>query len=115
MGRVGPIMCICFPRDRHKQRLRRSSQRSTRAFRTSGAIPMDSIRISKVFNSQFCERNALTRVIEVSNVLCSKSGKTSPGTLHLTAHHLIFSYADVSQSELWASPVPSVPHTHTLV
>ncbi|KAH9956604.1 protein-tyrosine phosphatase-like protein [Russula dissimulans] len=47
---------------------------------------MDSIRISKV-----------------SNVLCSKSGGTSSGTLHLTAHHLIFSYTDVSQSEIWVA------------
>ncbi|KAF8489799.1 protein-tyrosine phosphatase-like protein [Russula emetica] len=43
------------------------------------------------------------RIPKVSNVLCSKSGRTSPGTLHLTAHHLIFSYADVSQSEMWVA------------
>ena len=56
---------------------------------------------------------ALTWVFEVPNVLCSKSGRTSSGTLHLTAHHLIFSYTDVSQSEMWASPVPHIPPTHS--
>ncbi|KAI0253526.1 protein-tyrosine phosphatase-like protein [Lactifluus subvellereus] len=43
------------------------------------------------------------RIPKVSNVLCSKSGRTSPGTLHLTAHHLIFSYTDPSQSEMWVA------------
>jgi len=49
--------------------------------------------------------NVLICTPKVSNVLCSKSGGTSSGTLHLTAHHLIFSYTDFSQSEMWASPV----------
>ncbi|KAI9509600.1 phosphatases II [Russula earlei] len=43
------------------------------------------------------------RIPKVSNVLCSKSGRTAPGTLHLTAHHLIFSYADASQPETWVA------------
>ncbi|KAF8470480.1 phosphatases II [Russula ochroleuca] len=47
------------------------------------------------------------RIPKVPNVLCSKSGKTSSGTLHLTAHHLIFSYTDVSQSEMWV-PYPLI-------
>ncbi|KAH9989946.1 protein-tyrosine phosphatase-like protein [Russula vinacea] len=43
------------------------------------------------------------RIPKVPNVLCSKAGRTSSGTLHLTAHHLIFSYTDVSQSEMWVA------------
>ncbi|KAI0291199.1 protein-tyrosine phosphatase-like protein [Multifurca ochricompacta] len=43
------------------------------------------------------------RIPKVSNVLYSKSGGTSPGTLHLTAHHLIFSYTNASQSEMWVA------------
>ncbi|KAI0045386.1 phosphatases II, partial [Auriscalpium vulgare] len=51
---------------------------------------MDAIRISKVLN-----------------VLCSRSGKSSLGTLHLTAHHLIFSYQDGGEEEMWV-PYPLI-------
>ncbi|KAA1469200.1 phosphatases II [Dentipellis sp. KUC8613] len=47
------------------------------------------------------------RVTKVSNVLCSKSSKTYPGTLHLTAHHLIFSYDDNAETEMWV-PYPLI-------
>ncbi|KAN0103897.1 Protein-tyrosine phosphatase-like protein [Russula decolorans] len=76
-------MCLsCWP-DRHKHGTQHSPHKR-RALSTGSNLEMDAIRIPKV-----------------PNVLCSKSGRTSPGTLHLTAHHLIFSYADVSQSEMW--------------
>ncbi|KAH9980851.1 protein-tyrosine phosphatase-like protein [Lactifluus volemus] len=67
---------------RDKQRRRPHSSRARRR----ATITMDAIRIPKV-----------------SNVLCSKSGRTEPGTLHLTAHHLIFSYTDASQNEMWVA------------
>ncbi|KAH8984042.1 phosphatases II [Lactarius akahatsu] len=53
------------------------------------------------------------RIPKVSNVLCSKSGRTLPGTLHLTAHHLIFSYDDDSQSEMWVA-YPLINHVNRL-
>jgi len=37
-------------------------------------------------------------------VLCSKSGGSQYGSLHLTAHHLIFRYEDADKEEMWASP-----------
>ncbi|KAI0056466.1 phosphatases II [Artomyces pyxidatus] len=46
------------------------------------------------------------RIPKVQNVLCSKAGKTTQGTLHLTAHHLIFCYDDSPEPEMWASSVP---------
>ncbi|KAI9467409.1 phosphatases II [Lactarius psammicola] len=79
---------------RHKQRLT-YPRRAVRSVATS-ARAMDAIRIPKV-----------------SNVLCSKSGRTLPGTLHLTAHHLIFSYVDDSQSEMWVA-YPLINHVNRL-
>lgn len=38
-------------------------------------------------------------------MLCSKAGSTYPGTLHLTAHHLIFAYDEAGREELWVSVV----------
>ncbi|KAI0086404.1 protein-tyrosine phosphatase-like protein [Irpex rosettiformis] len=56
------------------------------------------------------------RVTKVDGVLCSKSGKTLPGTVHLTAHHLIFAYDDKDKEELWVpyplmSLVTRMPHS----
>ncbi|KAF8263066.1 protein-tyrosine phosphatase-like protein [Lactarius quietus] len=79
---------------RCKQRLTVRSRRVRRV--TTSAHAMDAIRIPKV-----------------SNVLCSKSGRTLPGTLHLTAHHLIFSYDDDSQSEMWVA-YPLINHVNRL-
>ncbi|KAI0705935.1 protein-tyrosine phosphatase-like protein [Cytidiella melzeri] len=45
------------------------------------------------------------RVAKVDGVLCSKSGTTLPGTVHLTAHHLIFAYEEPGRDELWV-PYP---------
>ncbi|KAI0819030.1 protein-tyrosine phosphatase-like protein [Irpex lacteus] len=45
------------------------------------------------------------RIAKVDGVLCSKSGKTLPGTVHLTAHHLIFAYEEKDKEELWV-PYP---------
>lgn len=79
---------------RHKQRLTRPRRAVRRVSTSAGA--MDAIRISKV-----------------ANVLCSKSGRTLPGTLHLTAHHLIFSYVDDSQPEMWVA-YPLINHVNRL-
>jgi len=40
---------------------------------------------------------------QVEGVLCGKGGSTSSGTVHLTAHHLIFHYDDTSKEEMWVS------------
>lgn len=42
--------------------------------------------------------------VQVERVLCGKSGSAQYGSLHLTAHHLIFRYEDVEREEMWASP-----------
>ncbi|KDQ60914.1 hypothetical protein JAAARDRAFT_191045 [Jaapia argillacea MUCL 33604] len=47
------------------------------------------------------------RVTKVENVLCSKTGKTSLGTIHLTAHHLIVSYDGGVEEEFWV-PYPLI-------
>ncbi|KAH9950277.1 phosphatases II [Amylocystis lapponica] len=47
------------------------------------------------------------RVAKVEGVLCSKGGSTAPGTLHLTAHHLIFHYDDTGKEETWV-PYPLI-------
>ena len=88
-----------------KQRLTLRPRRRVRRVTTS-ACAMDAIRIPKVYftvQSNSAGKKTLIRALKVSNVLCSKSGRTLPGTLHLTAHHLIFSYEDDSQPEMWAS------------
>ncbi|KAI0310647.1 protein-tyrosine phosphatase-like protein [Amylostereum chailletii] len=47
------------------------------------------------------------RISKVPNISLSRSGKTLRGTLHLTAHHLIFSYDDGDQPEMWV-PYPLI-------
>ncbi|KIM65373.1 hypothetical protein SCLCIDRAFT_1212543 [Scleroderma citrinum Foug A] len=47
------------------------------------------------------------RVSKVEKVLCGKSGSAHYGSLHLTAHHLIFRYEDAGQEELWV-PYPLI-------
>ncbi|EMD38096.1 hypothetical protein CERSUDRAFT_113233 [Gelatoporia subvermispora B] len=47
------------------------------------------------------------RVAKVEGVLCSSGGINSTGTLHLTAHHLIFHYDDPGREELWV-PYPLI-------
>ncbi|PFH54167.1 hypothetical protein AMATHDRAFT_72690 [Amanita thiersii Skay4041] len=46
------------------------------------------------------------RVSKVEGVACLKSGSTSIGTIHLTAHHLIFRVND-AQEEMWV-PYPLI-------
>ncbi|KAG7448061.1 phosphatases II [Guyanagaster necrorhizus] len=41
------------------------------------------------------------RVSKVEHVSCTKSGSTVTGTIHLTAHHLIFQYDEGKEKELW--------------
>ncbi|KZV71863.1 phosphatases II [Peniophora sp. CONT] len=43
------------------------------------------------------------RVSKVPGVTLQKAGKSFLGALHLTAHHLIFSFEDASAPEMWAS------------
>ncbi|EKM55086.1 uncharacterized protein PHACADRAFT_208612 [Phanerochaete carnosa HHB-10118-sp] len=47
------------------------------------------------------------RVAKVEEVLCSKSGATQSGTIHLTAHHLIFAYDEIGKEEMWV-PYPLI-------
>ncbi|KAI0072274.1 phosphatases II [Panus rudis PR-1116 ss-1] len=49
------------------------------------------------------------RVAKVPDTLCSKSGQTYSGTLHLTAHHLIFNHDEPEggKEEMWV-PYPLV-------
>lgn len=48
-------------------------------------------------------RTHVVLAFQVEGVLCSKAGSTSSGTVHLTAHHLIFAYDDKDKEELWVS------------
>lgn len=36
-------------------------------------------------------------------MLFAKSGSISKGTVHLTAHHIIFRYDDAEEKEMWVS------------
>ncbi|KAG2365707.1 phosphatases II [Suillus spraguei] len=47
------------------------------------------------------------RVTKVEKVLCGKSGGAHYGSLHLTAHHLIFRYEESEKEELWV-PYPLI-------
>ncbi|KAJ7085820.1 protein-tyrosine phosphatase-like protein [Mycena belliarum] len=47
------------------------------------------------------------RVSKVETVSCTKNGTTLLGTIHLTAHHLIFRYDDVNEKEMWV-PYPLI-------
>ncbi|KIJ10493.1 hypothetical protein PAXINDRAFT_177455 [Paxillus involutus ATCC 200175] len=56
------------------------------------------------------------RVSKVEKVLCGKSGSAQYGSVHLTAHHLIFRYEDTEREEMWVpypliSLVMQLPHT----
>lgn len=65
---------------------------------------MDAIRVPKVgYYIAHIDGNTHNLIYQVSDVLCSKAGKTSFGTLYLTAHHLIFSFNDEVEPEMWAS------------
>ena len=43
--------------------------------------------------------------LQVEQVLFAKSGLISRGTIHLTAHHIIFRYDDENEKEMWVSDV----------
>ncbi|KAG6832072.1 hypothetical protein H0H92_005494 [Tricholoma furcatifolium] len=47
------------------------------------------------------------RVSKVERVSCTKSGTTRFGTIHLTAHHLIFRYDEEAEKEMWV-PYPII-------
>ncbi|KAJ7087792.1 protein-tyrosine phosphatase-like protein [Mycena epipterygia] len=47
------------------------------------------------------------RVSKVEKVACTKNGTTLVGTIHLTAHHLIFRYDDGKEQEMWV-PYPLI-------
>ncbi|KAF7322631.1 Protein phosphatase [Mycena chlorophos] len=57
------------------------------------------------------------RIPKVAQVACTRNGSTLVGTIHLTAHHLIFRYDDDKEKELWVpypliSLVTRLPQTH---
>lgn len=60
---------------------------------------MEKIRISKVWRVTGSLLMTIADIYQVENVVCWRQGKRFEGTLHLTAHHLIFSYAPPSTSE----------------
>lgn len=64
---------------------------------------MDAIRISKVSLSIAAMRVSLYDAPKVEDVGWMKGGITSKGTVHLTAHHLIFRFDDAQQEEIWVS------------
>lgn len=43
--------------------------------------------------------------LQVEQVLFTKSGSIWRGTIHLTAHHIIFRYNDEDEKEMWVSDV----------
>ncbi|KAG6910294.1 hypothetical protein DXG01_011691 [Tephrocybe rancida] len=45
--------------------------------------------------------------LQVERVACTKSGTTRLGTIHLTAHHLIFRYDEEAEKEMWV-PYPII-------
>ncbi|KAJ7286081.1 protein-tyrosine phosphatase-like protein [Mycena rebaudengoi] len=47
------------------------------------------------------------RVSKVEKVSCTKNGAVLVGTIHLTAHHLIFRYDDANEKEMWV-PYPLI-------
>ncbi|GLB34678.1 putative protein-tyrosine phosphatase family, non-receptor class myotubularin subfamily protein [Lyophyllum shimeji] len=47
------------------------------------------------------------RVSKVERVACTKTGTTRQGTIHLTAHHLIFRYDEEAEKEMWV-PYPII-------
>ncbi|KAJ6597155.1 protein-tyrosine phosphatase-like protein [Mycena vulgaris] len=47
------------------------------------------------------------RVSKVEKVTCTKNGASLLGTIHLTAHHLIFRYDDGKEKEMWV-PYPLI-------
>ncbi|KAJ7219515.1 protein-tyrosine phosphatase-like protein [Mycena pura] len=47
------------------------------------------------------------RVSKVAEVSCTKNGTTLLGTIHLTAHHIIFRYDDEKEKEMWV-PYPLI-------
>ncbi|KAF8511020.1 protein phosphatase [Hysterangium stoloniferum] len=47
------------------------------------------------------------RVAKVSGVICSKPASTTTGTLHLTAHHIIYNTDGAVDSEMWV-PYPLI-------
>ncbi|KAG6861532.1 hypothetical protein C0995_015265 [Termitomyces sp. Mi166 len=47
------------------------------------------------------------RVSKVERVVCTKSGATKLGTVHLIAHHLIFRYDEETEKEMWV-PYPII-------
>ncbi|KIO13458.1 hypothetical protein M404DRAFT_579426 [Pisolithus tinctorius Marx 270] len=51
--------------------------------------------------------NEISEDLQVERVLCGKSGSAHYGSLHLTAHHLIFRYEDAGMEEMWV-PYPLI-------
>jgi myotubularin-related protein 6/7/8 len=60
---------------------------------------MERIRIPKVLTFTSDVSITLAHIYQVEHVVCWRQGKRFEGTLHLTAHHLIFSYPPPSVLE----------------
>ncbi|KAG6896825.1 hypothetical protein C0992_005866 [Termitomyces sp. T32_za158] len=67
---------------------------------------MDSIRVSKV-ETTVTSFGSLLNDLQVEHVSYTKSGTTKLGTIHLTAHHLIFRYDEGAEKEMWV-PYPII-------
>lgn len=51
--------------------------------------------------SHSTQRSPFLNRLQVDKVLCGKSGSAHYGSLHLTAHHLIFRYEETDKEEMW--------------
>lgn len=98
---------------RRRRRRRIRKHRLPRTGIADMTLRMDAIRVSKVSSAKGrISHVSLTSVFQVDNVILDDAGKRYEGTLHLTAHHLIFTGDDVE--EVWVSILPFVKRNHTV-
>lgn len=62
---------------------------------------MDAIKVTRVCTILFFTSRRLMPMIKVEDVLCRRGGQVISGTLHLTAHHLIFHHDNKAEDEFW--------------
>ncbi|KAF7311507.1 Protein phosphatase [Mycena kentingensis (nom. inval.)] len=67
---------------------------------------MDALRVTKVRSLSSAPAMSKT-ALQVAGVSCSRNSSNLPGTVHLTAHHLIFRYDADKEKELWV-PYPLI-------
>lgn len=89
------MLCGCRCRSKRKGHQPRRDM-------SDNALRMDAIRVSKVrLDLNASEGLLLIQFEQVDDVFLDKAGKRYEGTLHLTAHHLIFTGTDID--EVWVS------------